>query len=156
VEVGEQSNELIASRMEKYSSLCEKGIDSFGGRYVRTHLAQDVLDGFETLDGANVSIAGRVMSLRVHGKAAFCDIQDRSGQIQVYASVNNLGQDIYDVFKSLDIGDIVGVSGTVFRTRRGEISIEVKEFTFLSKSLRPLPEKWHGLKDVELRYRLLL
>lgn len=153
MEVGEQSNELIASRMEKYSALCEKGIDPFGRRYVRTHLAQDVLDSFETLEGSHVSIAGRVMSLRVHGKAAFCDIQDRSGQVQVYVSVNNLGQDLYDVFKSFDIGDIVGVKGIVFRTRRGEISIEVKEFTFLSKSLRPLPEKWHGLKDVELRYR---
>lgn len=153
MELSEQTNELIVSRMEKHAALREKGIDPFGSRYERTHLAQDILDDFEALEGSNVSIAGRVMSLRVHGKATFCHIQDRSGQIQVYANVNNLGEDTYDIFKSLDIGDIIGVSGTVFRTRRGEISIEVEEFTFLSKSLRPLPEKWHGLKDVELRYR---
>jgi lysyl-tRNA synthetase class 2 len=153
VEKGEQNNELVVSRMDKYFALCENGIEPFGGRYVRTHLAQELLDNFESLEGTEVSIAGRVMSLRVHGKAAFCDLQDRSARIQIYASVNNLGEDVYEIFKALDIGDIIGISGLVFRTRRGEISVEAKEFTFLSKSLRPLPEKWHGLKDVELRYR---
>ena len=102
------------SGMDKYFALCENGIEPFGGRYVRTHLAQELLDNFESLEGTEVSIAGRVMSLRVHGKAAFCDLQDRSARIQIYASVNNLGEDVYEIFKALDIGDIIGISGLVF------------------------------------------
>ena len=105
------------------------------------------------MEGKDVSIAGRIMSKRDMGKASFCDIQDRDGRIQIYIRVNEIGEEAYEGFKKFDIGDFLGVKGEVFRTRKGEISVKASEIQLLSKSLRPLPEKWHGLKDVDLRYR---
>ena len=105
------------------------------------------------MDGKCVSAAGRLMSRRGMGKASFCDIQDRGGKIQIYARINDVGEEAYEEFKKYDIGDLVGVEGTVFKTHKGEISIKADRITMLAKSLKPLPEKWHGLKDVDLRYR---
>lgn len=146
-------NELLAVRREKLEALSEQGIDPFGEKFVRTHNTQDILDNFPDMEGKKTVIAGRLMSMRVHGKASFADLMDPTGSIQLYFRVNTLGEKKYDLLQKLDIGDIMGVHGKVFRTRRGEISVEVTEFKILSKSLRPLPEKWHGLRDVDLRYR---
>lgn len=125
----------------------------FGEFFERTHDAKDIADNFDQLEGQEVAVAGRILATRGHGKAGFAQLQDMSGQIQVYARVNDLGAEQYDLFSSLDIGDIIGLKGDVFRTRTGEITVAIKELKMLCKSLRPLPEKWHGLKDVELRYR---
>ena len=118
-----------------------------------THHAQHIVDHFDEMEGQEVRVCGRLMLLRTQGKLTFADLQDESGRIQLFVRVNNLGEEAYEQFKRLDLGDILGVSGTVMKTRRGEVSVEVKAFTLLAKALRPLPEKWHGLKDVELRYR---
>lgn len=146
-------NELMLVRRKKLDELKGMGIDPFGQKFERTHMAHEVLEGFEELKEKEVIIAGRIMSRRGHGKAGFAHLQDLSGRIQIYARMDELGQEAYDLFNHLDIGDIVGIKGKVFRTQRGETSVWVTEVTLLSKSLRPLPEKWHGLKDVELRYR---
>ena len=111
------------------------------------------MDNFEELEGKHVSVAGRIMSKRGMGKVGFCDIHGRDGKIQIYVRIDAIGEEEYGEFRKFDIGDIVGVKGEVFKTHKGEISIKVSEITLLSKSLRPLPEKWHGLKDVDLRYR---
>ncbi len=155
-----EEQELYQTRLNKMESLRAKGIDPFGHRYEVTHHAADILafgDGKskEELEEAalRVRIAGRLMIKRGHGKASFGVIQDVTGTIQVYAKVDVLGQDAYGVFELLDLGDFIGVEGTVFRTNRGEITVLVEQLTVLSKSLRPLPEKWHGLKDLETRYR---
>ena len=140
-------------RMEKMEALRAQGIDPFGGRYEQTHHAREILDNYEELEGRTVSVAGRIMAKRVMGKAAFCHIQDLSGQIQFYIRRDDVGEEPYAVFKSLDLGDIVGVTGKVFKTKTGETSVHADAFVLLSKALRPLPEKWHGLKDVETRYR---
>ncbi|NPV51939.1 MAG: lysine--tRNA ligase [Firmicutes bacterium] len=164
-ESNEQLNELMRVRKGKLAKLRESGIDPFGGRFERTHLIADVLENFESLqslqsrdgreggEAGEVVIAGRLVAMRGHGKATFADLLDVSGRIQVYAKIDVLGEDSYRLFSDLDIGDIIGVRGKVFKTRRGEITINVEEFKLLTKSLRPLPEKWHGLKDVDLRYR---
>ena len=146
-------SEHVRVRMQKLEALRAGGVDPFGARFERTHLSTEIIDDFSNLDGSVVKIAGRLMAMRSHGKATFADILDLSGRIQVYARVDSLGEDAYGLLTSLDIGDIIGVVGKVFRTRRGEISIEIDEFTLLCKALRPLPEKWHGLVDVDLRYR---
>jgi lysyl-tRNA synthetase class 2 len=146
-------NELMQQRLKKLEELRKMGIDPFGKKYDRTHFCADIIDRFEEMEGQEVSIAGRIMAKRGHGKASFADVQDRSGKIQIYVKVNEVGDQQYELFDKLDIGDIIGVKGEVFRTKKGEISVSVKEFILLCKSLRPLPEKWHGLKDVELRYR---
>ncbi|CAM3962104.1 lysine--tRNA ligase [Alicyclobacillus pomorum] len=155
-----EEQELFQTRLNKMESLRAKGIDPFGHRYEVTHHAADILafgDGKskEELEEAalHVRIAGRLMIKRGHGKASFGVVQDVTGTIQVYAKVDVLGQDTYEVFELLDLGDFIGVEGTVFRTNRGEITVLVEQLTVLSKSLRPLPEKWHGLKDLETRYR---
>ena len=140
-------------RMEKMEALRAQGIDPFGGRYEQTHHAREILDNYEEMEGRTVSVAGRIMAKRVMGKAAFCHIQDLSGQIQFYIRRDDVGEEPYAVFKSLDLGDIVGVTGKVFKTKTGETSVHADAFVLLSKALRPLPEKWHGLKDVETRYR---
>ncbi|WP_054695025.1 lysine--tRNA ligase [Syntrophomonas palmitatica] len=145
--------ELKKVRMDKLAELREMGIEPFGQRYRRDAMAKDIIDKFEQLEGKDVSIAGRIMSKRRHGKAGFANIQDLSGQIQLYLRQDDLGEEKYELFKKLDMGDILGITGQVFRTQKGEISIHVKDITYLSKSLNPLPEKWHGLKDVEMRYR---
>ncbi len=118
-----------------------------------THHAQDIKDNFDALEGSEVRVAGRLMSKRGMGKVSFCDLQDKSGRIQLYARKDEMDEEEYNRFKKYDIGDIVGVEGEVFRTQRGEMSVRAKKITLLSKSLRPLPEKYHGLTDKEARYR---
>lgn len=149
----DELNELMKVRREKMAAIAEKGIEPFGRRYAYTHHAKDVIDNFEELEGKTVSVAGRLMAVRGHGKASFTTVGDMSGKIQLYFRQDVLGEEIYSNFKLLDIGDIIGAEGIVFRTQRGEISLKVTNFEIQSKSLRPLPEKFHGLKDVETRYR---
>ena len=147
-------NHLIAIRKEKLRELQEQGKDPFKvTKYNRTHLSQEIKDNFEELDGKDVSVAGRIMAKRIMGKASFCTIQDAKGKIQSYVSINDLGEESYSAFKTYDIGDIIGIKGFVFKTRTEEISVHAKEVVLLTKSLRPLPEKFHGLTDKEERYR---
>ena len=146
--------DLFAQRRQKLAELTEAGLNPFLiTEYRRTHLAQEILDGFEALEGQPVRVAGRVMSRRGQGKVTFMHLLDVSGQIQGFFRFDDLGEDVYNRLKLVDVGDILGVAGTVFRTRTGEISIHVTGYDILAKALRPLPEKWHGLKDVETRYR---
>lgn len=150
----EEYNELIRQRRQKLAELKEKGQDPFDVyTYDVTHSSKDIKEGFEELDGKDVSIAGRLLSKRVHGKAGFSDLYDKEGKIQLYVKIDDLGEEKLKFFKTLDLGDILGVKGTVFKTHAGEISVHVKDFTLLTKSLMPLPEKWHGLKDPDLKYR---
>lgn len=147
-------NELMQVRRDKMQAFIDKGIEPFGRKYEVSHHAQELLDNFETIgEETPVSVAGRLMAVRGHGKASFTVIADISGKIQAYFRLDNLGEEKYAQFKLLDIGDIVGVKGPLFRTHKGEITIKVEDFSILAKSLRPLPEKFHGLKDVETRYR---
>lgn len=147
-------NEILKVRRDKLRELQEGGNDPFQiTKYDKTHGALEVKDNFDTLEGKQVSVAGRLMSKRVMGKASFCHIQDRDGQIQSYVARDSLGEEEYKAFKKLDIGDMVGVEGEVFKTKTGEISIHATKVTLLAKSLLPLPEKYHGLKDTDLRYR---
>lgn len=147
-------NELIRIRMDKLSKLKEAGSNPFEiVKFDRTHHSVDITDNFEEMEGRTVTVAGRLMSMRDMGKASFADVRDLKGRIQIYVKIDDVGAEGYEAFGKLDIGDIVGVTGFVFRTRRGEISIHASAVTLLSKSLKPLPEKWHGLKDTELRYR---
>ncbi len=150
----QEIHELVALRMAKGQELREKGIDPYGNKFIRNAHAADILARFEEYENTTVRIAGRLMSRREHGKAAFADLQDMSGKIQLYFRKDDIGEEAFDDYMRLiDTGDIIGVEGNVFRTRRGEISVAVKEYTMLTKTIRPLPEKWHGLKDVDLRYR---
>lgn len=149
----ENANELIRVRLEKLEKLRELGIEPYADRYERTHLALNIIENFDELEGREVSIAGRMMSKRDQGKAAFAHIQDMSGRIQVYIRMDVVGEENFEIIKTFDIGDIVGVKGTVFRTKKGEISVRALNVKLLSKSLRPLPEKFHGLTNVETRYR---
>lgn len=147
-------SELLQIRRDKLTTLQDSGNDPFEITVSdRDSLAQEIVDNFETLENNDVCIAGRIMSKRDMGKASFIDIHDRSGRIQVYVRINDVGEDTYKSFTKWDIGDIAEVKGFVFRTRRGEISVHAKEIKLLAKSLLPLPEKHHGLKDQELRYR---
>ncbi|PKM77550.1 MAG: lysine--tRNA ligase [Firmicutes bacterium HGW-Firmicutes-15] len=146
-------NDLKQVRLDKLGELRDMGIDPFGSRYERDCTASKIHADFEELDGQTVRIAGRIMSKRRHGKAGFANLQDLSGDIQLYFRKDDVGEEKYELFKKLDMGDILGIEGFVFRTQKGEISVHVHDFTYLSKSLNPLPEKWHGLKDVEMRYR---
>jgi len=148
-------NELIQVRIDKLGELKEKGIDPFGQKFQSTYHAQDILEQAEELieNAKEVVVAGRLMAKRGHGKAGFANLQDLSGQVQIYSRLNDVGEEAHNLFKKLDIGDIIGVKGTVFITHKGETTIAIKELTLLTKSLKPLPEKFHGLKDVELRYR---
>lgn len=154
-EQNQELNELIQVRLEKLNELKEKGINPFGQKFEPTYHAREILEQAEKLieTGQEVVVAGRLMSKRGHGKAGFANLQDVSGQVQIYSRLNDVGEEAHDLFKKADIGDILGVKGTVFVTQKGETTIAVKELTLLTKSLRPLPEKFHGLKDVELRYR---
>ena len=147
-------NQLLKVRREKLTELQENGKDPFQiTKYDVTHHSMEVKDDFEELEGKSVSLAGRMMSKRVMGKASFCSIQDVQGSIQSYVARDNIGEDHYKDFKKMDIGDIVGIKGEVFKTKTGEISIHATEVTLLSKSLKPLPEKFHGLTNTDLRYR---
>ncbi|QRN85043.1 lysine--tRNA ligase [Clostridia bacterium] len=149
----EELNELMQVRREKLAQLYEEGIDPFGQKFEISHKSQEVMDDFDALEGKTVSLAGRIMAKRGHGKASFANIQDLAGRIQIYVRLDRVGENNYALFNKLDIGDIIGLTGEVFKTQRGEISVKADSVTLLSKSLRPLPEKFHGLKDVELRYR---
>ena len=147
-------NDLIRIRHEKLASLKEAGADPYTlTKYDVDAYSADIVENFETLEGKDVSIAGRLMSRRDMGKANFIDIRDTKGRIQAYIKIDDVGEEVFENYKKWDIGDIIGITGTVFKTRRGEISIHTKTLTLLSKSLLPLPEKWHGLKDQETRYR---
>ena len=147
-------NHLIKIRKEKLEELKKQGKNPFEiTKYNRTHTSEDVKNNFDKLEGKDVSIAGRIIAKRIMGKASFCHIQDMQGKIQSYVSINDLGEENYSEFKTYDIGDIIGITGFVFKTRTEEISVHAKKVVLLTKSLRPLPEKFHGLKDTELRYR---
>ena len=146
--------ELLRIRREKLKALQNEGRDPFQiTKFDVTHHTQDIKDNFDAMEGSAVSVAGRLMSKRGMGKVSFCDLQDKTGRIQIYARKDEMDEVTYDRFKKYDIGDIVGVKGEVFRTQRGEMSVRAREITLLSKSLRPLPEKFHGLTDKEIRYR---
>ncbi|MHB1420012.1 MAG: lysine--tRNA ligase [Bacillota bacterium] len=146
-------NELMLIRRQKLDELRSKNIEPFGNHFEITHQGRAIQDNYDQLEGKAVVIAGRVMAKREHGKASFAHLQDLSGLIQIYIRLDDVGEDTYDLFTKVDIGDIIGVHGNVFRTRRGETTVSVTSLFILCKSLRPLPEKWHGLKDVEIRYR---
>ena len=147
-------SEILKVRREKLKALQDAGRDPFTvTRFDVTHHTQDVKDNFDALEGQAVSVAGRLMSKRGMGKVSFCDMQDKTGRIQLYARKDEMDEENYNEFKKYDIGDIVGVQGEVFRTQRGEMSVRCKQVTLLSKSLQPLPEKFHGLTDKEIRYR---
>lgn len=147
-------NDLIRVRREKLAALCESGNDPFTiTKYEVTHHSDEIKRDFDAMEGKEVSIAGRLMSKRVMGKASFAHVQDLPGSIQVYVARDCVGEEPYAGFKKMDIGDIVGVEGTVFRTKTGETSVHATKVTLLSKSLRPLPEKFHGLTNVDQRYR---
>jgi lysyl-tRNA synthetase, class II len=153
-------NELFQVRRDKMQTLRDNGIDPFGKRYERSHTAKGIVAELETLtkeeleeQKVEVSLAGRIMTKRGKGKAGFAHLQDITGQIQIYVRKDKVGEESYDIFNTADLGDIVGVKGEVFKTKVGELSIKVSTFELLTKSLRPLPEKFHGLKDVEQRYR---
>ena len=147
-------NHLVAIRKEKLEELRKQDKDPFKiTKYNRTYNSQQIRENYDELEGKDVTIAGRMIAKRIMGKASFCHIQDMQGKIQSYVSLNDLGEESYKAFKTYDIGDIVGITGFVFKTKTGEISVHAKEMVLLTKSLRPLPEKFHGLKDTELRYR---
>lgn len=148
-------NEIARVRREKLATLVESGKNPFfNTRYERTNLSKEILDNFEKFEGKEVSLAGRIVLKRVMGKASFAHILDHAGKIQVFIKVDAVGADDYAEFKKMDIGDIIGVKGSVFKTQKGEISVAITNITLLSKSLLPLPEKFHGFKDNDLRYRM--
>lgn len=156
----EELNDQLRVRRDKMNSLREKGMDPFGKRFERTHLTQQLISEYgelekEDIDARNVSvkIAGRIMTKRGKGKAGFAHLQDLAGQIQIYVRQDAIGEEAYAIFDTADLGDIIGIEGTLFKTKVGELSIKAENFVFLTKALRPLPEKFHGLKDVEQRYR---
>ena len=147
-------NELLRIRREKLTNLQDAGRDPFAiTRYDVTHHSAEILAAGDGLAGKEVSVAGRMMVKRIMGKASFCKIQDKQGVIQCYVARDDLGEEAYAEFKKMDIGDIIGVKGFVFRTKTGEITVHTKELTLLTKSLKPLPEKFHGLQDTDVRYR---
>lgn len=156
----EELNDQLRVRREKMTSMRNNGQDPFGKRFDRSHLSKELIEQYselekEELEAKNiiVTLAGRIMTKRGKGKAGFAHIQDLTGQIQIYVRQDAVGEEAYQNFDSADLGDIVGVTGTLFKTKVGELSIKVKDFVFLTKALRPLPDKFHGLKDVEQRYR---
>lgn len=140
-------------RMEKAAQWRELGLDPYGQAYACTHGAGEIAPGFADLEGKKAAVAGRLLSIRRQGKVTFADLSDQSGKVQLYVKQDILGEEAFSLFGQLDLGDIIGAAGLVFKTRRGEVSVELTSFALLSKALRPLPEKWHGLKDVDLRYR---
>ncbi|SDY94400.1 lysine--tRNA ligase [Thermoactinomyces sp. DSM 45892] len=156
----EELNELLQVRREKLQNLRDRGVDPFGQKFIRTHHAADVTSRFEPFSKEElaqreekVAIAGRLMAKRVQGKASFAHLQDQTGRVQIYVRLDVVGDEQYETFQTADIGDYIGIHGIMMKTNRGELSVRAQEVSFLSKSLRPLPEKYHGLKDVEQRYR---
>ena len=153
-ELRQEVSEQNRIRLEKLRALQAEGRDPYRlTRYDQTHRSKEILDNFEALDGQTVSIAGRMMSRRVMGKASFAHVLDRDGQIQIYVRRDDVGEEAYKQFKDFDLGDVIGVEGVVFRTKMGEVSVHAQKVTLLTKCLHPLPEKFHGLKDMETRYR---
>lgn len=158
--VAEELNDQILVRREKLEKYLEKDLNPFGGRYKRTHLSDELFELYDSFTKEElaekqipVTIAGRVMTKRGAGKAGFAHVQDFGGQIQIYVRRDEVGEASHDLFKSIDLGDIVGVKGVMFKTNTGELTVQAETFEILSKALRPLPEKYHGLQDVEQRYR---
>jgi lysyl-tRNA synthetase class 2 len=155
-----EQSEQMQVRREKAVALQARGVDPFGKKFPRTHVSVEIEKAYGNFNkeelaekAVTVSIAGRLMTKRVQGKASFAHLQDMSGQIQIYVRLDQVGQEQYEIFSQSDLGDYLGITGVVFKTNRGELSVKAKEVSFLSKALRPLPEKYHGLKDVEQRYR---
>ncbi len=153
--MNEEFSELLQNRRQKLERLRELNINPYPFRYERTHLSIDIISNFELLESGGVAVraAGRIMSVRLHGKTLFAHIKDGAGLIQIYLRKDDVGPESFERFGLFDMGDIIGIEGTVFKTHTGEITIRVSAFELLTKSLRPLPEKWHGLQDKELRYR---
>ncbi|MHB1652439.1 MAG: lysine--tRNA ligase [Desulfitobacteriaceae bacterium] len=147
------NSELWNVRLEKLETFRRQGVEPYADQYNRTHMAQEIIDNFAELESKNTKVAGRIMSKRDQGKVVFVHIQDFSGRVQVYIRQDDVGLENFDLISKFDIGDIIGVEGTVFRTKRGEISIHALRVQMLSKAMRPLPEKFHGLTNVEIRYR---
>lgn len=158
--MSEELNDQLVVRRQKMQNFREHGLDPFGKRFERTHLSQEIVEQYDQFSkeeleekSAEVIIAGRIMTKRGKGKAGFAHLQDLKGQIQIYVRKDAIGEDSYEFFKTADLGDIIGVRGTIFKTNVGELSVKAQEVEYLTKALRPLPEKFHGLKDVEQRYR---
>lgn len=158
--MSEEISDQMQVRRDKLEDHYKDGIDPFGEKFVRTHNAKELVELYDEFDKEELAekliettVAGRMMTKRGKGKVGFAHIQDASGQIQLYVRKDEIGEEAYELYKTLDIGDILGVSGVMFKTNTGELSIQVKEFTLLAKSLRPLPDKYHGLQDIEMRYR---
>jgi len=150
----EDLNEILKVRREKLTTLVNKGKNPFTiDKYEVDSFSEELISNFSDFEGKSVKIAGRIMSKRIMGKAGFAHIQDSKGHIQIYAKINEIGEENYENFTEYDMGDIIGVEGIVFKTQKGEISVKVANLSLLSKALQPLPEKWHGLKDMDLRYR---
>lgn len=149
----QQLHELLLVRQNKMEALRDRGVEPFGKKFSASHYSKEIIEGFTALEGKEVTIAGRLISIRTHGKAAFAHLQDYRGRIQIYIRQDEVGPEKYEIFGLTDIGDFIGVVGEVFRTQKGEVTVKVKDFSYLAKALRPLPEKWHGLKDIEIRYR---
>jgi lysyl-tRNA synthetase class 2 len=151
---GQQTGDLRQIRIDKLNDLIKAGRDPYKiSKYEVTSYSKDIKDNYEEMEGKFVSIAGRIMSKRGQGKVGFYDIQDHLGRIQMFAKLDTLGEEEYNWLKTYDIGDIIGVKGVVFKTKTGEISVKAEEVKLLSKSLQTLPEKFHGLKDIDIRYR---
>jgi lysyl-tRNA synthetase class 2 len=151
----EETSDLRQQRLRKLEEIRKLGINPYPYTYEVSHTSKRIIDSYEQFESSQekVSIAGRLMTVRRHGKTSFAHVEDDAARIQIYIRVDDVGQEVFDLFQLFDIGDIIGVQGTVFRTRTGEITVKVETVTLLSKSLRPLPEKWHGLRDKEIRYR---
>ena len=153
-ETEQELSEILQIRRDKLAALQAAGRDPFAiTKFDVTHHSTDVAAGFDRLENQDVSVAGRMMVKRVMGKASFCKIQDREGTLQCYVARDSIGEEEYAAFKKMDIGDILGIEGFVFKTKTGEVTVHAKRVTLLSKSLKPLPEKFHGLTDVDARYR---
>ncbi|MBT4510779.1 MAG: lysine--tRNA ligase, partial [Chloroflexi bacterium] len=156
--MSERKDEQTRSRLDKLQRIKELGINPYPTRYQRSHTAQEAVaifpeQGDTPEEVPQIRVAGRITAMRIMGKASFMDIRDGSGRIQIYFKKDTIGEERYSFLNDFDIGDFLGVEGTLFKTRTEEITVQVSDFTFLSKSLQPLPEKWHGLTDVEKRYR---
>lgn len=155
----ESVTDQLVVRRQKMNDLRERGVDPFGGRYDRTHLSSEVLESFEEYSkeelseaGHVVKIAGRIMTKRGKGKAGFAHLKDKNGLIQIYVRKDAVGDEQYESFQTADLGDFLGIEGTVMKTNTGEVTVRAEELTFLSKALRPLPDKYHGLTNVEQKY----
>ena len=156
----DEASELIQQRIRKLDAFRKEGVDPFPNNFRVTHTSKDIQESFGSLSdeelksvGETFSLAGRILAIRDFGKASFLQIKDRNGKIQAYLQRNIVGEQAFQFFKKLDIGDFIGLEGKIFRTKTGELTLQIQSFQLLVKSLQPLPEKWHGLTDIEIRYR---